>query len=259
MTNSPDQRLQIYEREAAFFDEEALDNRSSLEAVYGGYGVTLAREQMDQFAGDLKGRQLLEYGCGNGENLLHWSDCGASAIGIELSQQSVARANQLLARQGNVVSAVALPMNAEKLGFQDGSFDVITGTAILHHLDLNLALPEIYRVLKPGGVGTFLEARGTNWVINLFRKLTPSMRTEDEHPLVDADFQLISKYFDQTAVENFYLTALLSFVIRKVWRNEAVFIALNKFLTTLDRKMIDLFPWLERLCWIAVIQVKKGG
>ncbi len=258
MTNSSDKRFQIYEREATFFDQDALENRRPVDAVYSGYGLTLAREKMDQFAGNMSGQHVLEYGCGNGYNLLHWGAVAQAVIGIELSQHSVARANQLLARQGKPTPAVALPMNAEKLGFKNDSFDVIVGTAILHHLDLELTLPEIYRVLKPGGVGAFLEARGTNWFINFFRKLTPSMRTADEHPLVESDFQLIRQHFEHVIVANFYITALLSFGLRRLWRNEAVFVVLNKFLTALDQKLVSLWPWLERFCWVAVIQVQKA-
>lgn len=257
MTNSSDSRLEIYEREATFFDQQAIDTRRAVDAVYGGYGLAIARGQMDHFAGELANKNVLEYGCGNGHNLLHWGAYSASVIGIELSQQSVARANQFVHQHIKSIPAVAVPMNAEKLGFKNNSFDVIVGTAILHHLDLKLALPEIYRVLKPGGVGAFLEARGTNWFINFFRKITPSMRTADEHPLVEADFQLMKSHFEGVEVANFYITALLSLVIRKIWRNEAFFVPLHKFLTTLDQTLVRLFPWLQKLCWIAVIQVKK--
>lgn len=43
-----------------------------------------------------------------------------------------------------------LMMDAHKLEFSDNTFDVVFGAGILHHLDLELALSEVQRVLKPG-------------------------------------------------------------------------------------------------------------
>jgi len=51
-------------------------------------------------------------------------------------------------------------MNAEELKFADDYFDIVCGGAILHHLDLNKALSEIARVLKPDGKAIFVEPLG---------------------------------------------------------------------------------------------------
>jgi SAM-dependent methyltransferase len=46
--------------------------------------------------------------------------------------------------------------DAQALPFDDGSFDVVLGHAVLHHLpDLQQAWREIHRVLRPGGVAVF--------------------------------------------------------------------------------------------------------
>jgi SAM-dependent methyltransferase len=46
--------------------------------------------------------------------------------------------------------------DAEDLPFEDGSFDLVFGHAVLHHLpDLDRAWREIHRVLRPGGVAVF--------------------------------------------------------------------------------------------------------
>src|SRR6266480_4838754 len=57
-------------------------------------------------------------------------------------------------RLGIDVDAVAC--DAEQLPFEDGSFDLVFGHAVLHHLpDLDHAFGEFRRVLKPGGVIAF--------------------------------------------------------------------------------------------------------
>ena len=45
--------------------------------------------------------------------------------------------------------------NAYAMSFTDDSFDAVIGSSVLHHLDIEKALSEIYRVLRPGGVISF--------------------------------------------------------------------------------------------------------
>jgi len=47
-------------------------------------------------------------------------------------------------------------MDANNFTFEDNSFDIVFGGAILHHLDIKSAIHHIHRVLKPGGKIIFL-------------------------------------------------------------------------------------------------------
>ncbi len=47
--------------------------------------------------------------------------------------------------------------NAEQMPFRDGSFDAVYGSSILHHLNIDAALAEVHRVLRPGGRIVFAE------------------------------------------------------------------------------------------------------
>jgi len=60
----------------------------------------------------------------------------------------------------------------------------VCGSGTLHHLYIDAAFKELVRVLKPNGCVVFFEPLGHNFLINLYRKLTPSMHSEDEHPLL---------------------------------------------------------------------------
>jgi ubiquinone/menaquinone biosynthesis C-methylase UbiE len=54
------------------------------------------------------------------------------------------------------IDADAIACDAEALPFDDGSFDLVLGHAVLHHLpNLQRAFGEFRRVLKPGGVMAF--------------------------------------------------------------------------------------------------------
>lgn len=73
-------------------------------------------------------------------------------------------------------------MDAHKLKFPDNSLSMIFGAGILHHLDLEIALSEIERVLVPGGKYFFMEPLDINPVAKFIRFLTPNARTVDECP-----------------------------------------------------------------------------
>jgi SAM-dependent methyltransferase len=58
--------------------------------------------------------------------------------------------------EGLGVSVETAVCDAEQLPFEDGSFDIVYGHAVLHHIpDLERALSEFRRVLRPGGAIAF--------------------------------------------------------------------------------------------------------
>ena len=132
--------------------------------------------------------QILDYGCGIGSSLRKVVEFSPKKItGIDISEVSIKKAKEVSKENSKIELLVD---NCEKTRFQNNSFDVVYGTGILHHLNLEICLSEIFRVLRPGGKFLFIEPLGTNPLINLYRKLTPQSRSIDEHPLVDEDFNL---------------------------------------------------------------------
>src|SRR5690606_14474846 len=86
-------------------------------------------------------------------------------------------------------------MDAHKLEFPDQTFDLVYGLAILHHLNFEQAVREIWRVLKPGGRILFLEPLRLNPVAQIVRLLTPKARTVDERPLGLDELKIVKRYF----------------------------------------------------------------
>src|SRR3546814_13720576 len=74
-------------------------------------------------------------------------------------------------------------MNAEAMDFPDDSFDLVFGSGIIHHLDIDRAFAEIARVLRPGGRAVFVEPPGLNPAIEIYRRLTPGAPPPAAHPL----------------------------------------------------------------------------
>jgi SAM-dependent methyltransferase len=88
--------------------------------------------------------RILDVGCGTGANLELLAGFGeAEGVDVSADALSFCRARGLLnVRQGA----------AEKLPYEDGSFDLVTALDVVEHLDDDTAgLKEMRRVLRPGG------------------------------------------------------------------------------------------------------------
>jgi SAM-dependent methyltransferase len=114
--------------------------------------------------------------------------------------------------------------------------------AILHHLDLETAYAEIARVLKPHGRAIFLEPLAHNPFINLYRTLTPSLRTPDEQPLRLDDIRKATDYFGQVRATFWDLFVLAAWLVAR--------------LAELDRRALRRTR-LRKFAWKAVIECDK--
>ncbi len=107
----------------------------------------------------MRGKRVLDYGCGAGENTTPLAARGASVVGLDLSPELIALANRRVAL--HELQAEFVVGSCHEIPLADNHVDVVFGTAILHHLDLELAASEVWRVLKPGGLAIFSEPTRT--------------------------------------------------------------------------------------------------
>ena len=100
------------------------------------------------------GQRALEVGCGTGIFLAAAATTGAHIVALDLSADLLVQAQARLDKAGGVRLSLG---NAEQMPFRKESFDVAYGSSILHHLNIDAALTEILRVLRPGGRIVFAE------------------------------------------------------------------------------------------------------
>jgi ubiquinone/menaquinone biosynthesis C-methylase UbiE len=98
----------------------------------------------------LKGKKVLEVGCGVGTMFEQFSGMGAEIHGLDLnlpSCETTWKRTELFKLSGCVYQG-----DAENLPFKDKVFDFVFSYGVLHHTpDIQKTFDEIYRVLKPGG------------------------------------------------------------------------------------------------------------
>lgn len=198
------------------------------------------------------GKRILEIGCGQGELCLLLAKHGASqVVGIDISKKAIQEATSKAVKEGLADRITFRVMDAELMDFPDNSFDVACGTGILHHLDLEIAFKELVRVLTPEGKGFFMEPMGHNPMINLYRKLTPGLRTPYEHPLLKKDLKLASQYFDKVDTLFFHMFSLLSIP----FHGTRVFDKLVRALETFDEVVFKYIPVLRPMAWVVVMSL----
>jgi ubiquinone/menaquinone biosynthesis C-methylase UbiE len=132
------------------------------------------------------GQRVLEPGAGNGEFTQRIAGSGASVAALEISPRQAALASERLASHQNVKVLVG---DVDDIAFPDQEFDSVVGSSVLHHLDLSRALPEMLRVLKPGGRFFFFEPNMLNPQVVVERKIRFVGRRLDNSPDETAFFR----------------------------------------------------------------------
>lgn len=241
------------ESEAAFHDEAfATGVRAPAHKFYAVTSNSRMRYR-DLILKDVRGKRVLEYGCGPGSSAFEIARRGGRVVGIDISRVGLDLAAKRAKAEGVSDRTEFMLMNAEELSFADASFDLIVGTGILHHLDLEKSYAELARVLKPGGVAVFSEPLGHNPLINWYRRRTPHLRTSDEHPLLMSDLMLAKRRFASVNVSFHHLTSLT--VVP--FRSTPLFRPLYALTEGLDRILWSIIPPLRSWAWCAVLEIRK--
>jgi len=124
------------------------------------------------------GRLVLEVGCGTGEYTRTLAACtGARLVSIDITPPALQWARRTV--PSNVELSCA---NVEMLPFADHVFDAVVGNAVLHHLRLDRAMPELARVLRPGGRLCFAEPNMLNPQVFMERNVPAIGRRLDNSP-----------------------------------------------------------------------------
>jgi SAM-dependent methyltransferase len=129
-------------------------------------------ELVDVFVeeGDLRGRRVLEVGCGTGRLAFALAERGAKVWGVDSSGEMLEQARRTAGRR------VGLKLGrAEALPFKDGWFDRAVLRLVVHLIDRPRSLPELARVLAPSGravVATFQPGHFEwYWLVSIFPEI----------------------------------------------------------------------------------------
>ncbi|WP_072094072.1 malonyl-ACP O-methyltransferase BioC, partial [Trabulsiella odontotermitis] len=116
--------------------------------------------------------RVLDAGCGPGSVSRYWKDAGSEVTALDLSPQMLEQARQQQVAHHYVAADI------EALPLADAQFDLVwSNLAVQWCDDLNAALSELYRVVRPGGVLAF-----TTLVAGSMPELNQAWQTVDDRP-----------------------------------------------------------------------------
>ena len=145
--------VEQYESKQPFFDAQNLDRVKNI------------RADLAQKAGR---QRLLDIGCGTGLILNQAHDLFDEIVGVDISDDMMAKIPQYPNVTMNIAPAEAIP-------FSDQHFNVVTSYSLLQHVfDLSAVFREVRRVLKPGGVYYSDESQNAA-CFNSLLKLNPDL------------------------------------------------------------------------------------
>lgn len=205
---------------------------------------------------------ILSFGCGRGREALRYASRGFQVAGFDISEELVKNAIELAEQYDLSNKSTFSVQAAEGLDYADESFDVIVGENILHHIDIERSVKEMYRVLRPGGVALFKDSLETP-IRDRFRNLgivkrfvpagTKNLKTgqkytptEDERPLNQHDLSLLREGFGNLEVRQFRVLATLATIFGDRPRWERV-----------DDRVFRVAPFLRRFGDNVVLILRK--
>jgi SAM-dependent methyltransferase len=202
-----------------------------------------------EWLGDLRGKRMLELGCGPGDYTIMMARRGAQVTAIDIAPASLTITSQRAQRSRADTAVHMCWMAAEGLAFPAGTFDWVVGFGLLHHADLSALGPEVRRVLRSGGRALFREPLGINPALRLARERLPyraKRRSPNENPLGYAEINQVGRFFRATRVREFYLFSMLSRAVG----GEMSFPAL----WAMDEFLIQRLPRVRRWCRYVLIE-----
>ena len=239
-------------REKKFHDNLQSSSKGRFENIFYKALHKMYVDFLAYISEKAKNKIVLDYGCGVGNVTQKIAKLEPSKLfGIDISEVSI---NKAIEQTKNLNLQIDyLVDNCEKTNFEAKTFDLIFGSGILHHLNLEKSVVEINRILKNKGEMVFLEPLGTNPLINFYRKLTPKSRSVDEHPFQKKDFDFINSLFEKVTIKYYGFFTLVFFLFYRDPNKSLIF----KIISGLDNYFFKI-KYFKNFAWSVMIIAKKN-
>jgi 2-polyprenyl-3-methyl-5-hydroxy-6-metoxy-1,4-benzoquinol methylase len=171
--------------------------------------------------GDVRGKVLLDIGCGLGASAFYFAEYGAEVIGIDSSRRAIDELNAYCTLNGikNVRGICASAMEISQLG----PADLLFGSMILHHIEpFDAFASHARQCLRSDGKAFFYENNSASRLLVWFRRRivgrlwVPKYGDADEFPLSPQEVDQLREYFhvDIEYPEMFFFSLISPYLLR---------------------------------------------
>ncbi len=214
-------------------------------------------------AESVKGRRVLDYGCGLGDWGVMLAVEGAAVTLLDLSPIAIEVALRRARASGVGESVRGFARDASDLGcFGDGEFDLVFACAAVHHtLKYGQAFDELLRVLKSGGRLVLAEGWGNNPLLDAARRLRWRFGREPAEAgegviFNEGDVERLRQRMRKVEVTPLNLLAMAKRLFRGRFERPALR-GILRGLESTDRALLAVLPGLRRYCGEAVVVAEK--
>jgi SAM-dependent methyltransferase len=205
--------------------------------------------------GDLAGLHLLELGAEPGEEPVYFAKLGAHVTGIDAAELGIATLRHRVEYHGLAIETANT--HADLTRFADATFDRVHGRGVLHQIGIERGLTEVWRVLRPGGIGVFLEPIGDSRMFEAARAFAVRRLRGDRDPVTDPTPALTWRELEG-AVERFAEAALYPYHL--LFRFKYLLPQrMHHALRRIDFGLLAIAPRLRHYAGAVVLKVRKQG
>lgn len=242
----------IFKNERDHYNQKEISSRQDFGLEKEQF-FKLVNLKFKRILGNVKGKKILDVGCGNGSLSFFLAQNEADVIGIDLSSNFIEFCQVEAKKLGLIVDFKV--MNAQIPDFKENFFDIIVGSRVIHHLpNIDLFLRECKRLLKKNGYIVFIEPLRKNLIVQLNRKFfAPKQRTRHEHPLLFKDIISAKEVFGNIEHYEFFLLSPLAMFFRNFIKNNTLFIKAYKFLNLIEKPLYRI-NFFKPYCWQTVFK-----
>lgn len=150
--------------------------------------------------GDVRGKTLLDLGCGKGATALFFASKGANVLAVDISKAAVENLRSFCAENG-IQNVTPVHMGAQEIS-RLGKVDFVFGAMILHHIEPFRDFAETLRgVISERGRAFFWENNARSALMIWFRENVvgkygiPKFGDDEEFPLTPGEVNVLREYF----------------------------------------------------------------
>jgi SAM-dependent methyltransferase len=243
-------------KEAAFQDARMLHALQGEEEFRDKFYFVnrVANQKYEDMHKGLQGKRVVVVGSSDG-GVTPLARQGVLVEGIDISPVSIEKLDRSIRKEGLEKFASARVMDAENLAYEPESLDIITCSGVLHHIDTERALRSWATRIKKDGAVLMFEPLALHPLAALFRVLTPSMRTPDEHPLRGRDFAIMHKYFATVERNDYGLFTPLCAAVAVLPGMQGIARKILPAFEKMDSVVLKVLPVLRNFCWLTVVKL----